>query len=112
MDSVLLPAQLALQDNSDIMESAMPLAHSELALKEVTVKELVQLELGPTIVDATELAQLNSLLMMLASKLAQQEPLFRTVFASHQPKLAQLEVSSMPHHLHAEAATSLVQPVH
>ena len=74
---LLSPAQPV---NSDTMESATHLVLKEPANKEVSVKELVQLEHGTTTEDVTEPAQPNTLLPMLASIAALKELLLSMEF--------------------------------
>jgi hypothetical protein len=75
---LLSPVQV---DNTDTMESAIPLALLEAVLKVTSVREFAQLDHGHTIVDAIELALLNTRPMMPALIHALLEQLFKMEFA-------------------------------
>jgi hypothetical protein len=103
------PAHLV---NLDTMVSATLHAQSELVLKEVTVKELVLLELGHTTVDATEIAPLNTIPMMLVLTHAQLEQLFKMEFVKLDLNHALLDNTLMPLHLHARPVNILALNAH
>lgn len=96
----LLPPSLAQADSSDTMEFAILSAPLEPALKETSAREPALPVPGLITVDATELAQPNSPLLMLVLMYALQEPHLLTEFARlfHKPAL-QDSIGMEPHHL-------------
>lgn len=108
MESVLLQLLTAHLANSDTMVFATELAQLEAALKETSVKEFALLAHGHLTMDAIELAQLNSQLVMLVLMLALQEPTFRMEFVKLFHKAAHQEDSSMLVPLHVKTVNSPV----
>ena len=106
--SVLLPASPVPVDNSDTMDSATLNVQLVLANKETSVKELALPELGHTMEDATELAQPNSPLPMLASTLAQLELHLSMEFVKSDLEPVLQDNSGMEQALHAKTVNILV----
>lgn len=107
MEFVLHLLLLAQVDNIDTMEFAIQHAQLEAALKAITVKEFALLAHGHTIMDATEPAQLNILLMMLVLALAQLEPFFKMEFVKQDHKAAQQDNIAIQHQTHARLVNTL-----
>lgn len=98
--------------NLDTMVPVILHAQLELVLKEITVKELAPLELGLTTVDATEIALLNIIPMMLVLIHAQLEQLFKMEFVKLDLNLVLPDNTLMPLHHHARLANILALNVH
>lgn len=112
MESVLHQLSTAQVDNTDTTVSAIATAQLEPASKVISVKELVLLEHWRSTTDATEHAQPNSQLLMLALIHAPPVLHLSMVYAKLVHKLAHQANSGMELPHHAKTVNILAHNVH